>query len=109
MKVITSKMTKFTDKQNMFTREIIDAVNNGAFDAWIFDPRCIQCDSVYLSALESIIYSIIKTNNTGLASDSINLVADIFGTCTQCIERYMRGMDRVKIDNNCGLDNIYII
>ena len=109
MKVITSRMTKFADKQNMFTREIIDAVNKGAFDAWVFDPRCVQCDSVYLAALDSVIYSIVKTNNTGLASDSINLVAGIFGTCNQYIERYMRGINRVRIENNFGLDNIYII
>ena len=108
MKAITSKLIKLANKDNMFTDEIISDVNANRFDSWVFNPNSILSDEMYLSALNSIIYSILKVSNLYSAKQSIELISNIFGTCPQYAERYLRGMKNVRIEMQFGLDNIFI-
>jgi hypothetical protein len=108
MKVINSKMIKFVDKTNWFTSEIISEINNGTFDSFYFNPKCVEVTEEYKQALQSIVYSIAKTSALYSASDVINLISSIFGTCPQYAERFLRGLSNVRLEMNFGLNNIFI-
>ena len=109
MKKITKAMSKHADFSNMFVAEIIEDINKGVFDSWVFDPCCVQSYEPYKQALESIVYSIVKSTYTGLASDTINILIGIFDSCPQYIERYLRGMKKVRVYTNFGLNNIDVL
>lgn len=107
MKSITSKMVKFTDKSDYYTQTIIENVNSGRFDNWDFNPA-IVLNSEYSDSLKSVIYSILKSENQYSAKASISRIATIFGTCPQYAERMIRGIEKVQVQTQYGLDNIII-
>jgi hypothetical protein len=107
MKTLTSKMLKYADKNDWFVEGIITEVNEGKFESITFNPAvCLQGD--YLTALESVIYSIIKTSNTTSANEAIKNIANIFGTCPAYAERIIRGIDGIIVEKNFGLDNLIV-
>ena len=100
-------MVKFADKSDYYVQMIVENVNTGKFDNWDFNPA-IVLNPEYADSLKSVIYSILKSENHYSAKIAINRIASIFGTCQQYAERMIRGIEKVQVQNQFGLDNLII-